>query len=683
MAGRLQMKRRGRNLLGSFQRRPDAVSTCDIRPVGVGVSRSDSCATTSWIHILSATLIVATLQQTSCFSIESHSPYRTASSRLLASRKLDMIQEVKPLTETSDKRRRQALQAMDRQQVEKALHGIDEKMLELLSSDQLLYAGGGVDGIQKKRPKGRPDYVPGAMNYETLVRFREQQSLLDHATEHTMSDAEIAAIRPYIAESSKIKGNRSVTDSSLEALPVTGTTYIAKKRKRVTKNLPLPKTKTDKEIAMETTRKVSKRAAQNVNNMDLQKYYRTELLTADEEYSLGMKIQFMIKCELVHEGLSSKLMRLPTIEEWAAACGFSDHDPMFVATEADERLRPAGSEVLFEEMDPKIFVGNGQAGSAGPGRGRGRAKRLPPLKLKDFYDDSELRAKLRAEDKDAMVTSKKGLHPINRGTATDFVEMVMTSREAKQRMVQSNMRLVVSIARKYSNVGVSLQDLVQEGSLGLSRAAEKFEPKKGFKFSTYASWWIQQAVFRSIAYHSRTIRLPVHVHNLLNRVRKVRNNLQRELSRTPTNEEMAEELGMTLQKYNKMLRLTKRSISLETPKYQSNPKDLGHESHDLLGDTISASSALFDESTPEKRVDRGIFHEDLHEMLEILDEDERRVICSRYGLSDGLTRTVTAVASQMKQSKAWVRSQECRALRKLRRPWYEKKLKEHQDALTS
>jgi len=144
---------------------------------------------------------------------------------------------------------------------------------------------------------------------------------------------------------------------------------------------------------------------------------------------------------------------------------------------------------------------------------------------------------------------------------------------------------------------------------------------------------------------------------------------------------MAESLEMPLEKYNTMLRLTRRSISLELPKYQSNPKDLGHESEDVLGDTLSTSNVL-DENSPETRVDRGLFHQDLSDMLDILDEDERRVICARYGLADGLTRTVSSVAAQMKESKAWVRSQECRALRKLRRPWYEKKLKEHQDALT-
>jgi RNA polymerase sigma factor (sigma-70 family) len=146
---------------------------------------------------------------------------------------------------------------------------------------------------------------------------------------------------------------------------------------------------------------------------------------------------------------------------------------------------------------------------------------------------------------------------------------------------------------------------------------------------------------------------------------------------------MAEALDMSLGKYNKMLRLTRRSISLELPKYKSNPKDLGHESQDLLGESVPNTQMEEEDTTPEKGVDRSLFHGDLNQMLDILDDDEREVIKYRYGLADGLTRTVTAVAAQMKQSKAWVRSQECKALRKLRRPWYEKKLKEHQEALNS
>lgn len=203
------------------------------------------------------------------------------------------------------------------------------------------------------------------------------------------------------------------------------------------------------------------------------------------------------------------------------------------------------------------------------------------------------------------------------------------------------------------------------------------------QFNSIQNRWIQQAVFRSIAYHSRTIRLPVHVHNLLNRVRKVKSILESDLGRQPSNEEMAEALDMTLGKYNKMLRLSRRSISLELPKYKSNPKDLGHESNDLLGESIPTTHVEEHDAVPEKGVDRSLFHDDLREMLQVLDDDEREVIRYRYGLEDGLTRTVTAVAAQMKQSKAWVRSQECKALRKLRRPWYEKKLKEHQESLNS
>ena len=628
--------------------------------------------------------------------LSSSPPPRTSSMLAPTSEVAAAAHALQPRTSIPKEKRQEAYNALKRSRVESAVTGVDTQILDMLS-DHFRFP---VNDLRRRRPKGRPEFVPGAMNVETMSKFRTEQDVLDMVSEASVSDQEIAAIAPFILDSSARPTSQPSSSATKKAalseitktLPTSAAESI---KNHLAKPVPPAGQRTANNEVQQiqltyvdfstkyTSSSSGSKRNRKVNGMDLQKYYGTALLTADEEYGLGMKIQFMMKCEQVHDGLAASLLRLPSIVEWAHACGFTDPDPTFVVAEADDQLRPAGSDSLFDETDPNMFVGNGLALSAGPGRGRGRVKKPLPTKLKDFYDDSELVAASKSNKSVVPPPSRKHLKPVNRGTVTDFVEMLMTAREAKQRMVQSNMRLVVSISRKYSKVGVSLQDLVQEGSLGLSRAAEKFDPKKGFKFSTYASWWIQQAVFRSIAYHSRTIRLPVHVHTLLNRIRKVRSALQRELSRTPTNEEIAAQLGMTVEKYNKTLRLTKRSISLEAPKYKSNPKDLGHESDDLLGDTISASNVLEDETTPEKKVDHTLFHDDLKEMLTVLDDDEMRVISARYGLADGLTRSVTAVAAQMKQSKAWVRSQECRALRKLRRPWYEKKLKEHQDALSN
>lgn len=446
---------------------------------------------------------------------------------LRVSRSTEFARPVKPRTTPSDEKREMAIKAMKRVKVESALDGVDAQMLELLS-EGFLYPPRTSSSApaNPNKKKGRPDYVPGAMNYETLQKFRERQEIMDLVSDNLVSEKELSAIvaslsASHAASKSEVKNDGASepsTSAPTESVPespdddvkkemkkVKGSMYSdspkelpevsngTKPRKRVVKNLPKPRDRSKGDENTYYTQKGRKPAKGKLrsNNLELQKYYLTELLTPDEEYSLSMKIQFMINCEQVHEGLATHLLRLPTIEEWANACGFEQEDRDFVAMLGDEHIRPLGSETMFQSLDPKMFVGNGLAQNTGPGRGRGRAKKPPPMRLKDFYDDSEVRAAERLEQKTGEKNPNKPKKElINRGTPQDFVETMMNSKNAKQRMVQCNMRLVVSIARKYPNVGVSVEDLVQEGSLGLSRATEKFDPSKGFKFSTYASWYV-------------------------------------------------------------------------------------------------------------------------------------------------------------------------------------------------
>jgi RNA polymerase primary sigma factor len=321
-------------------------------------------------------------------------------------------------------------------------------------------------------------------------------------------------------------------------------------------------------------------------------------------------------------------------------------------------LNGAGVEVVEEAEDEKPETEEEVEESVAAGLAlddpvRMYLKEIGRVPLLSMEDEKNLAMRIEAGEKELAKNGSSNQVVIGQG------------EEAKRQLTEANLRLVVSIAKKYVGRGMLFLDLIQEGNLGLIRAVEKFDYRKGYKFSTYATWWIRQAITRALADQARTIRIPVHMVETINRLIKISRQLLQELGRDPSVEEIAAEMGLTPEKVREVIKISQEPISLETP--------IGEEEDSHLGDFIEDQEAV----APAEAASVMLLKEKMQDVLQNLTERERKVLVLRFGLEDGHQRTLEEVGQEFGVTRERIRQIEAKALRKLRHPSRGKALKDY------
>jgi RNA polymerase primary sigma factor len=336
-----------------------------------------------------------------------------------------------------------------------------------------------------------------------------------------------------------------------------------------------------------------------------------------------------------------------------------------------ERLAPFDQDAeqideFFEHLSEMgIDVGNESDEDESPHNPEDRDRERDQDEF-SFDDDLSLPAGIKINDPVRMYLKEIGRVPLL--SAEDEVDLAKRiengDEEAKRRLAEANLRLVVSIAKRYVGRGMLFLDLIQEGNMGLIKAVEKFDHTKGYKFSTYATWWIRQAITRAIADQARTIRIPVHMVETINKLIRVSRQLLQELGREPSPEEIAKEMDLSTEKVREIMKIAQEPVSLETP--------IGEEDDSHLGDFIEDQEAL----APADAAAYELLKEQLEDVLDTLTEREENVLRLRFGLDDGRTRTLEEVGKVFGVTRERIRQIEAKALRKLRHPSRSKRLKD-------